>query len=390
MVPNRLTVASILQSPRVAEEDADAFVKTAWRSADTVIALAVLLPWIALTAVDIPLIGILWWGGGMLAFEAAFLLIWSLLAWRQRQGWRAYAIGLYIATPWVCLGLFGPQWLTINSVWWGFYLYQMGLMLGLPIWLLRQRDRQPLLADWSWRSFVTELVWAIPVLLGLFALIYTTTYFWELAGYGSGMQWRTWLNAAHYGGVPAILILMTLSFTLVPVAEEFFFRGLLFNSLRRRFSIVLACALQAFFFASIHPTGFLGLAALGLILGGVYAWRKTILAPIIVHAGHNGIFAVYFLWSLTIMFLTPILGIQGDDSAGQIVVHKVRPQASAALGGIEEQDIIVSYDGHPVTNLDVLHRHVLNTPVGTTVPVVVLRDGEEVTVDVTMHNRFRR
>jgi len=93
---------------------------------------------------------------------------------------------------------------------------------------------------------------------------------------------------------------------LVPVAEEAFFRGMIFGSLYRR-SRVAAYALSAAAFSALHLLSYLGsmdarillLSFLqyipaGLILGWAYARGGTLLTPILIHMSINalGIFAM--------------------------------------------------------------------------------------------------
>jgi S1-C subfamily serine protease len=108
----------------------------------------------------------------------------------------------------------------------------------------------------------------------------------------------------------------------------------------------------------------------------------------LIHAGHNIVFAAYFTAMLLNLVFTPIFGIHGDDQSGRIVVTHVRPLATADLAGLQADDVVVRFDGLPVTNIDVLHQYVKAKKVGQHVPVVVLRDGRQITLDVVMYNRF--
>jgi membrane protease YdiL (CAAX protease family) len=77
-----------------------------------------------------------------------------------------------------------------------------------------------------------------------------------------------------------------------PVAEEVFFRGLLYNALRKKLPVMVAMLLQAVVFGLYHPFGavFCSAIALGaLVIAAVYDWWKTLLATILMHAMVNGI-----------------------------------------------------------------------------------------------------
>ena len=66
------------------------------------------------------------------------------------------------------------------------------------------------------------------------------------------------------------------------------------------------------------------------------------------------------------------------------VVSSVSPGGAAAKAGMEPGDVIVSYNGKPVTGRDELVRMVVSTKPNTTVPVRIMRDGKERTVSVTV------
>ncbi|GGK46501.1 DegQ family serine endoprotease [Salinarimonas ramus] len=74
----------------------------------------------------------------------------------------------------------------------------------------------------------------------------------------------------------------------------------------------------------------------------------------------------------------------GLDEARGALVAGVDPDGPASAAGIEMGDVIVSFDGVEVESSRDLPRIVANTPVGKEVAVEVVRDGEPVTIDVTI------
>jgi len=66
------------------------------------------------------------------------------------------------------------------------------------------------------------------------------------------------------------------------------------------------------------------------------------------------------------------------------LVAEVPSSGAAAKAGIEPGDVIVQYNGRPVSNSDELVKMVVATKPGTTVPVKVLRNKQEKTVNVTV------
>jgi hypothetical protein len=97
-------------------------------------------------------------------------------------------------------------------------------------------------------------------------------------------------------GDPLILaVFLTLLFTLVPVAEELFFRGFLYNALKSRMPVFIAVIVQAIAFAIVHPYSlgeriFVFLLGIGLAI--VYEKRKSLIAPIFVHGAKNAVAAI--------------------------------------------------------------------------------------------------
>ena len=71
------------------------------------------------------------------------------------------------------------------------------------------------------------------------------------------------------------------------------------------------------------------------------------------------------------------------DARG-VLVRGVMPGEPAALGGVKADDVIVNVDGTPLEGPRDLQRVVSSTPVGKRVRVVLLREGREQEVEVTI------
>jgi len=67
-----------------------------------------------------------------------------------------------------------------------------------------------------------------------------------------------------------------------------------------------------------------------------------------------------------------------------VFVARVSPDSPAERGGLRDEDIVLAYDGKKVTSVDQFVGWVQRTRPGSTVKVEVLRDGEPVTLDVTV------
>ena len=75
-----------------------------------------------------------------------------------------------------------------------------------------------------------------------------------------------------------------------PIVEEILFRGLLFAGLRHTLGLRPGVWISALLFASVHAEiGFGVIFALGAILAWLYDRTRSLVAPMIAHAVHNGL-----------------------------------------------------------------------------------------------------
>ncbi|NNC92021.1 MAG: PDZ domain-containing protein [Acidimicrobiia bacterium] len=77
------------------------------------------------------------------------------------------------------------------------------------------------------------------------------------------------------------------------------------------------------------------------------------------------------------------VGASTDGDAGGLVTQ-VSPDSAAASAGIEVGDLIVAFDGDPLRGPNELRAEVITRAPGTEVDIVLIRDGEQVTVRVTL------
>lgn len=95
-------------------------------------------------------------------------------------------------------------------------------------------------------------------------------------------------------GNPAIVVLAIVMIAVVaPVAEEIFFRGMLFAGLRTRFSLWPAAIVSGLAFGIPHvtsgPTAAIPLSVFGIALAWIYNRTGSIWPCILIHALNNGI-----------------------------------------------------------------------------------------------------
>lgn len=74
-----------------------------------------------------------------------------------------------------------------------------------------------------------------------------------------------------------------------PLSEEIFFRGIVLNGLRRRYSAVTALLVSAALFAVVHfyVIQFLPVLISGLLLGLLFLRRRSLVTPLVAHAVVN-------------------------------------------------------------------------------------------------------
>jgi S1-C subfamily serine protease len=87
---------------------------------------------------------------------------------------------------------------------------------------------------------------------------------------------------------------------------------------------------------------------LGLLLTAIYHWRKTLIAPILVHAGLNFISAVGTVLMMIAYANSPIVGVIGDPSDKECVIREVAPHSAAEEAGLQVDDVITSFNGQPI------------------------------------------
>jgi len=106
------------------------------------------------------------------------------------------------------------------------------------------------------------------------------------------------------GGMFTMAVLVGL---IVPFVEELFFRGILYGWLRNRFNIWVGVLVSSAIFGIVHiDFAVAGTAfVLGIILGLVYEYSKSLWSSIIIHAINNGI-QILFLYILVYLGETPI------------------------------------------------------------------------------------
>jgi S1-C subfamily serine protease len=77
------------------------------------------------------------------------------------------------------------------------------------------------------------------------------------------------------------------------------------------------------------------------------------------------------------------LGVRLEPDEGGVVIASVEPDSAAALAGLREDDVIVSFDGEPVRRPVDVVRHVRSHAPGDQARLTVTRGPETLTVTVS-------
>ncbi len=186
--------------------------------------------------------------------------------------------------------------------------------------------------------------------------------------------------------------LAILSILVAPFAEETFFRGMVYNTFRQRLHPAIAMVLQAGAFGFLHPFSFvhsLAASLIGLGLGIVYHWRKTLLTPIMLHSFQNMAAVGIMMWSIAATSQAPWLGVQTEaDTNGSRIVF-VSPGSPADIAGLKAGDIITTLDGQPAPDLPTISQAVRQKRAGDKMSVEFTRNGQTNRVEATLKKRPR-
>ncbi|HEV3165761.1 MAG TPA: CPBP family intramembrane glutamic endopeptidase, partial [Isosphaeraceae bacterium] len=167
----------------------------------------------------------------------------------------------------------------------------MAWMFGYPLWIARRRTVVPHIP--RLRAVFVE---ALLALVAAPVLLVAASVAIQVVAYLHGeteMLTSPLESIARSTDRFGRLWLVFLAVLAAPIAEEVYFRGMLYNALRQRLNFVVAALLQAVVFGLAHYLYGLafsaGIALGGLALAAVYEWRRTLLAPVLLHASLNAL-----------------------------------------------------------------------------------------------------
>jgi membrane protease YdiL (CAAX protease family) len=204
----------------------------------------------------------------------------------RREQLLEVAIVLFMVMPSALAYLF-PEWqasLSFRLAAFSSITRDLGL-LGI-IWLLLRRDAEPMTTiGWAapsvWKEVGLGVLLFVPFRVAGAALMAISL----TLGVSSGSGARLAFMVAR-GPVEAFLGLIMVG--VVALTEETVFRGYLIHRLSTALrSATWAVALSTVLFSLLHayqgPLGVLGNGFAGLVFALVYLWRKSLIAPIVMH-----------------------------------------------------------------------------------------------------------
>jgi membrane protease YdiL (CAAX protease family) len=262
-------------------------------------------------------------------------------------------------------------------------------MLVIPLWLavaqIGSFPRMPSIRT----VFVEGLIALVVAALVFISAIASTLAFqyFSAGGSSSGIPYAPLANSFSR---LELLGFIALVMVVAPVAEEVFFRGMAYNAFRQRVHPALAVLASAGLFALCHPFGlqdsdFIVLA--GLACAIVYEWRKTLVAPILVHAAVNVVGVSVLMAAVGAEAAAPRLGVGVESEAKGVRITEIVPDSAADRAGLHVGDVVKTVDGQVVKDLPSLTAVIRSKQVGDTVVVEFIRESADHRVEAILTRR---
>lgn len=143
-----------------------------------------------------------------------------------------------------------------------------------------------------------ELLWCV-------LLVFMTQYFMSVGGYQVVLSILFYTNERlaiqvyeepllRFSSQQDLLFACLTVSILVPIFEEFLFRGVILSRFMNWFSMIGALAIMALCFGFLHGVDFLGATIFGFLCGMLYLKFENIWAPILVHILNNALTCLSF------------------------------------------------------------------------------------------------
>ena len=251
-----------------------------------------------------------------LGLGGVVLTVWGLRTGRLRLAWRSssspppawsYAelrrilfltVAVALMLPFVRLAAMAsqPAWNLDTNLWITLSMLVLDVFVVLAIVAFatgreaRGLSRLGLSSRNLWASVKAGFVGYTGVFPWLFLLLFSTAEVARLLGFQPPVEP---IHKLIFEEQRTVVLALTalLACVVGPIAEEGFFRGVLYAALRQRRSRWLSMLISGTLFSLIHsnPMGFLPILVLGGLLAYLYEWTGSLAAPIAVHIAHNSL-----------------------------------------------------------------------------------------------------
>ena len=261
-------------------------------------------------------------------------------------------------------------------------------MVAYPLWAARRH--QLAIGLPKVRTLLIEGLLAVLLLPVLAALVAGFSIGWQrLMGGRPGGSTDPLAALAESPDRFETIALAVVAIAVAPVVEEIFFRGFIYNALRRRLPVLAAVVLQALAFGLLHPFSELRTATVALIAGLlalVYEWRRNLVATIGLHSFQNAVGIAMITAAAAAAVITPTLSIEAAPHQDGQLITRVLPGGPAAQAGLQAGDIVTAVDGAPFTPGG-LNEVIQSHEVGERIALQVLRNGQPTEVEVNLQSR---
>jgi membrane protease YdiL (CAAX protease family) len=317
----------------------------------------------------------------------------SVVAFRDAQ-WKTrwLVVGLAVLLLWRSTSFVDREWLSRFPFW--LVVVVTGLAPQAFLFLFPILTRNP----HRWQTFgipaatrcLVDFCIAIPGVIGMLVVLTAVDYLVGRLSPGTSLTPDAVTGMAVSPDRMYTCLVLVFSFTFAPIAEELFFRGFLHNAFRARMPVVVAGLAQSLVFGFGHFFGVThGIVAfaMGLLLTVLYEWRKTLIAPILVHAGMNFVAALGTVLMMVAHANSPVMGVVGGPNDTECVVRQVVPGSAAEEAGLQVGDIITAFNGEPIRDFRHLGETIRLYRPGDVVPVTINRSGSVFEVAVVLRRR---
>lgn len=167
---------------------------------------------------------------------------------------------------------------------------------------------------------VIGLVWPVQCLAQLVAT-WADDLFQKIGISGSGEEYqRIMQQLLSSGSLPVMLLIIAVGPAL---GEELIFRGIIGNSLVRRWGVWAGVVVTSLLFGLMHmiPIQVVAVIPLGLVMHLVYLATKSFWAPVLLHFCNNALALV-------------VTHLSGFPAEGEVTVDEAAPSAAAQLAAL--------------------------------------------------------